>query len=56
VAILGVDLHDYIAVLGLQICSLFGSAIVFIGLKSHYQPSNYWTKLGYFILANGPWL
>jgi hypothetical protein len=52
--ILDVTIHDYIAVLGLQICSLFGSAIVFIGLKSHYQPSSRWTKLLYFVIANGP--
>jgi hypothetical protein len=54
--ILDVLIHDYLAVLALQFCSLFGSAIVFIGLKSHYQPSSRWTKLLYFVIANGPWL
>lgn len=56
VILLHVSLRDYFMVFALQICSIFGSAIVFVGLKNHYQPSNYWTKVWYFILANGPWL
>lgn len=56
VMILHVEIHDYMAVLSLQIFSLLASAIVFVWLKTHYQPSNYRTKLWYFVLANGPWL
>ena len=56
IIILRTSIYDYIVVLGLQIFSLFISAIVFIGLKNHYQPSSYWTKLWYFVFANGPWL
>lgn len=54
VMILDGTIHDYIAVLWLQVCSLFGSAIVFVWLKTHYQPSSRWTKLLYFVIANGP--
>gem|GEM_PF-6951460 len=45
VLLLDVVLHDYLAVLLLQLCSLFGSAILFVGLKTHYQPSTYRSKL-----------
>lgn len=54
VTVLHADIHDYFAVLWLQLCSIFGSALLFVWLKTHYQPSSRITKLGYFLLANGP--
>ncbi len=56
VMILNVDVHDYVVVLWLQMISIVGSALLFVSLKSHYQPSSCWTKMGYFLVANGPWL
>lgn len=56
VMILDVEMHDYFAVLGLQMISIVGSAILFVSLKSHYQPSRHTTKVLYFLAANGPWL
>lgn len=56
VGILGVEIHDYIIVVCMQLLSLMASALIFVGLDHHFQPSSNYTKMLYFMLTNAPWL
>lgn len=56
VVILDATIHDYLIVLGLQMISLLASALVFVSLNTHFQPSHRLTKMLYFVLTDGPWM
>lgn len=56
VMILGVEMHDYMIVVSMQLFSLMASALIFVSLDNHFQPSNNATKMLYFMMTNAPWL